>query len=483
MVCSSPKMLAQLSHPRDRRGTRHLNRSDVSAAAAAALGERCGRAGRGAGGCGGVRTAQRQQPLRESPRRNAAHVQDDWRRHRHPKCAYPQLTATGCTLFFETSTALTFQQLLQAGISRPTGSAEFKATCTARSTLSPGGGRTIVDLRSSGGARTFTLALPSSSSAQMPLLLALHGGAQYASGFLDVTAFDTAGPAAGYVVAAPDGLPGSGGVGGTWALNNDPADGAGDVYNDVDDKAFVRDVVSCIRSLGVSLSGDLYVTGWSLGAKFATRLACAPAVNNATVPLRVVALTVASGVQAETERACAGAPVPLLMIQARTPREKTRGRPQLTRLPSFSFAGRRRSKRSVVHHCGHRGVRLRAHRPPFERLCAAVQPGQRAQNHNLRSAGHNACFRLLRHLSHRAALPGHWRACVDTGRDQSHRRVQRRLDGHRTGLLRIHSRRRHAQPPARIRLPRPEQLQSAAALPRVLHEWGPGVAGVLLIQV
>ena len=185
-----------------------------------------------------------------------------------------------------------------------------------------------MDLWSSGGARTFTLALPANSNAQMPLLLALHGGAQYASGFLDMTAFDTAGPASGYVVAAPDGRPGSGGAGGTWALNNDPGDGAGDVYSDVDDKVFIRDVVSCIRSLGVSLSGDLYVTGWSLGAKFATRLACAAAVNNATVPpLRVVALTIASGIQAETERACTGAPVPLLMIQARTPRAEFCKRP------------------------------------------------------------------------------------------------------------------------------------------------------------
>ena len=123
------------------------------------------------------------------------------------------------------------------------------------------------------------------------------------------TQLDVRGTAHGYVVAAPDGLPMPGGLGGTWVLHNRPGDGAGDVHADADDIAFVAIVAKCVAALQVPLSGQLLLAGYSLGAKFACRLACAPPPG-----LRVVAAALAAGVQAEAGDAC-GAPVATLLFQ------------------------------------------------------------------------------------------------------------------------------------------------------------------------
>jgi poly(3-hydroxybutyrate) depolymerase len=115
-------------------------------------------------------------------------------------------------------------------------------------------------------------------------------------------------------VAAPNGLPGALRVGGTWALRNDAGDGYGDVYPDVDDGIFIADMVNCIAALGVPLRREATVlAGYSIGAKFASRLACAPAGSVGGVTVRALAL--AGGIQAEASRACPGGPVPLLLFQ------------------------------------------------------------------------------------------------------------------------------------------------------------------------
>jgi poly(3-hydroxybutyrate) depolymerase len=128
------------------------------------------------------------------------------------------------------------------------------------------------------------------------------------------TAFDWKGPASGYAVAAPNGLPGALRVGGTWALRNDAGDGYGDVHPDVDDAVFVADMVKCISALGVPLrKEETVLAGFSIGAKFASRLACAPRGSIGGVTIRALAL--AGGIQAEASRACPGGPVPLLLFQ------------------------------------------------------------------------------------------------------------------------------------------------------------------------
>ncbi len=93
-----------------------------------------------------------------------------------------------------------------------------------------------------------------------------------------------------------------------WALDSTPGDGAGDVYGAVDDVAFIADLVKCIGALGVRLSGDALLAGYSLGAKFASHLACSPPAG-----LRVRAQALAAGVH--SERPCTGPPAPLLLFQ------------------------------------------------------------------------------------------------------------------------------------------------------------------------
>jgi poly(3-hydroxybutyrate) depolymerase len=210
--------------------------------------------------------------------------------------------------------------------------------------LVTGGARNRVTVaNSAGGTRHFYLAVPAGADAPgavpRPLLLALHGGAAYGDRFLigaplprraplprthpsrgplrarcltaAGTSLDAKGVAAGYVVAAPDGLPGLAGLGGTWGIHNDIGDGAGDVRPWVDDIAFLGDVAACIASLGVPLDGTAVLAGYSLGAKFASRVACTPPPG-----LRVVAAALAAGVQAEASRgACAGGAVPTILFQ------------------------------------------------------------------------------------------------------------------------------------------------------------------------
>ena len=115
--------------------------------------------------------------------------------------------------------------------------------------------------------------------------------------------------ARGYVVAAPDGLPMTGGLGGTWVLHNRAGDGAGDIHADADDVALIGLIAKCVAALQVPLSGQLLLAGYSLGAKFACRVACAPPPG-----LRVVAVALAAGVQAEADDVC-GSPAATLLFQ------------------------------------------------------------------------------------------------------------------------------------------------------------------------
>jgi poly(3-hydroxybutyrate) depolymerase len=192
-----------------------------------------------------------------------------------------------------------------------------------RSVYFPGGGvcragslvaggwrnRVTVESPAGGGTRSFLLVLPRNYAAgvPMPLLLALHGGAAYATNFLDFSYLDSRGIDAGFAVAAPDGLPGTLRVGGVWRLQNAAGDGAGDVHPEVDDLAFIADVTRCIGALGVPLSGRMSVAGFSLGAKFANLVACAPPPGFATA-----AVVVAGGLQEPRPTSCH---VPMLTFQ------------------------------------------------------------------------------------------------------------------------------------------------------------------------
>ena len=181
--------------------------------------------------------------------------------------------------------------------------------CRAGSLVAGGWRNRVTVENTAGGTRSVILVLPRGydAGAPLPLLLALHGGAAYATNFLDFSYLDSRGVAAGFAVAAPDGLPGTLRVGGVWRLQNAPGDGSGDVHPDVDDLAFISDVIRCVAALGVPLSGRLGVAGFSLGAKFASLVACQPPLGFSTV-----AAVVAAGLQEPRPATCAA---PLLMFQ------------------------------------------------------------------------------------------------------------------------------------------------------------------------
>ena len=183
------------------------------------------------------------------------------------------------------------------------------ASCSVSGLLAGGRRNRVTVSNTAGGARSFLLVLPSGYAAgpPLPLLLALHGGAAYATNFLDSSDLDARGIAAGFAVAAPDGLPGALGVGGVWRLQNAAGDGSGDVHPDVDDLAFVADVAACVAALGVPLSDRLALAGFSIGAKFAARVACSPPPGFASV-----VMAVAAGLQEPRPATCSA---PLLVFQ------------------------------------------------------------------------------------------------------------------------------------------------------------------------
>ena len=180
--------------------------------------------------------------------------------------------------------------------------------CRAGALVAGGWRNRVTVENTAGGTRSFLLVLPRGyADAPLPLLLALHGGASYATNFLDFSYLDSRGIAAGFAVAAPDGLPGTLGVGGVWRLQNAAGDGAGDVHPDVDDLKFIEDMTRCITVLDVRLSDRLALAGFSLGAKFASLVACHPPPGFSSV-----AVVVAAGLQEPRPSTCHA---PLLMFQ------------------------------------------------------------------------------------------------------------------------------------------------------------------------
>ncbi len=101
------------------------------------------------------------------------------------------------------------------------------------------------------------------------------------------------------MVAAPNALNAE------WNLHNEANDGPPDLRPDVDEIAFMGDMVTCIAALGVPLTRKAVLSGYSLGGMFACRIACSPPPG-----LTIAAVATAGGIQSEVaQRACVGAPM------------------------------------------------------------------------------------------------------------------------------------------------------------------------------
>jgi poly(3-hydroxybutyrate) depolymerase len=166
--------------------------------------------------------------------------------------------------------------------------------------------------------RTFLLALPpgatnATSAASFPLLYVIHGYSENAALILDRTRLDALATSRGFLVAAPQGDPGTNGA---WSLGNAPGDGRPtDGLADADDEVtFLNDVAACIGdALQLPLrAGGVFVAGLSQGGKVACRFACGARSGGG---VRVRGLALAAGVQAEANRRCAsGGRVPTLVF-------------------------------------------------------------------------------------------------------------------------------------------------------------------------
>ena len=156
--------------------------------------------------------------------------------------------------------------------------------------------------------RSFLLATPPLPAPPLRLLYALHGYGDGAEFILGRTRFDASATAAGYVVVAPQGDAGV--PGGSWSLGNGRTDGRQtDRVTLENELAFLWSITSCVRALGIPLSGDVYLAGLSQGGKMATRMACSTHEG-----FTVRAIAVAAGVQAEPGMQCP-TPIPLLLFQ------------------------------------------------------------------------------------------------------------------------------------------------------------------------
>jgi poly(3-hydroxybutyrate) depolymerase len=193
------------------------------------------------------------------------------------------------------------------------------AACSVESGALRAGARNRVRIGRSD--RTFLLALPpgalaanATSSPPLPLLYVLHGYSESAEVILERTRLDALATARGFLVAAPQGDPGTIGA---WSLGNAPGDGrpTDGLAHAEEEVAFLDDVADCIAgALRLPLrAGAVFVAGLSQGGKMACRFACGGGTRSGGVRVRGLAL--AAGVQAEAHRSCAsGGRVPTLVF-------------------------------------------------------------------------------------------------------------------------------------------------------------------------
>jgi len=124
------------------------------------------------------------------------------------------------------------------------------------------------------GERTYRLFVPDGLDGRVPLVVALHGGLGSGEQFAANSGLDGLATANGFIVAYPDGvtrfLDGSGGAR-TWNAGKCCGPAAA---RDVDDVAFIRDVVADVSQLQDIDADRVYAIGHSNGGMMALRLAC-----------------------------------------------------------------------------------------------------------------------------------------------------------------------------------------------------------------
>jgi polyhydroxybutyrate depolymerase len=134
-------------------------------------------------------------------------------------------------------------------------------------TLAPGGYQRTLTVK--GQSRSYLLYVPPGldSSQPIPVVLGFHGYTGTGSSFRDVTGFNDIADTDGFLAVYPEG------EGGDHSWN---AGGccAGASMADLDDVAFIRQIMSDLKTIANIDPGRVYATGHSNGAMFVYRLAC-----------------------------------------------------------------------------------------------------------------------------------------------------------------------------------------------------------------
>ena len=172
-------------------------------------------------------------------------------------------SSTSTTAMPTTATAVTTTTTTTTAT--PTTSASSTTATTTTTTTAPTWVTTTVSINYSGGARSYLLSRPATTStSKLPVLIELHGfGAtpqeeEDRSGFLDVT-----GPA---ILVYPAGIDGSWNAG--FCCHEAQALG-------IDDVGFIKTVVSQVLATQPDTAPNrVYLVGYSNGGKMALRMAC-----------------------------------------------------------------------------------------------------------------------------------------------------------------------------------------------------------------
>jgi polyhydroxybutyrate depolymerase len=142
-----------------------------------------------------------------------------------------------------------------------------------------------------GRARTYHLYVPTILGPKAPLLIALHGGTGWGKQFERNSGFDGLAEANGFIVVYPDGI----GVGAdgtdlrTW--NGGGCCGPA-AKQQVDDVAFIRQLIADLRAQHDIDPSRVFATGHSNGGILALRLACELADQIAAIGVQSSALEV-----------------------------------------------------------------------------------------------------------------------------------------------------------------------------------------------
>jgi polyhydroxybutyrate depolymerase len=175
------------------------------------------------------------------------------------------LIATSCRSTVRSSTATVTPTTATPTTATPTTVVAAASSCVAEL---KSGSRSARTIESSGGTREYTIVIPASYRAPAPLLIDLHGHGGNGNNAIRAHGFEPLAQQHGFVLVAPTGATQRDGLHG-WSTGAPTRDSG-----NVDDTAFVSDLIDEVTRLACIDTSRVWVVGHSNGGGMATVLAC-----------------------------------------------------------------------------------------------------------------------------------------------------------------------------------------------------------------